>query len=189
MPALLPIAPLVPAKKTMVEVALKAAEATNKRKADAQKAMSEARDADRDLKSHQSKLVLTKAELTIKEASVKSEFSTKLAKAEADLKKATDSQTIVALTAALKKVRDDEKKAKDALKKQKVDLKVEEAKIAAEVKKVAELKLSAENAMKLALGKGKTRRFGKKANGKGGSDFVINPPWWDWNEFPRMLEA
>jgi hypothetical protein len=164
MPALLPLAPVVPAKKTMVEVALKAAEARTKLKADAEKAVSEVQDADRDLKAHQSELILTKAELATKEASVKSEFNTKLAKAEADLKKATDSQTIVALTAALKKVRDDEKKAKDALKKQKVDLKVEEAKIAAEVKRVDALKLSAENATKLALGKGKTRRFGKKAN-------------------------
>jgi hypothetical protein len=181
--AALPIVPVVPAKKSLTEVALKAAEVTKKLKVDADKAVSVARDADRELSSRKELAADKKADLKAAEASLNATFQTKLAVAEANVKKASP-QEMAKAVAALQKVRADMKEAKDELNGQKMVLRVEEAKLAEEVKRVGALKLSAENAVKLALGKGKTRSKLWRKKGDKPGDTIIMPPW-DWDGYPR----
>lgn len=183
--AAVPVSPAVPAKKSLTEVALKAAEVTKKLKADADKAVSAARDADRELSSRKEIAADKKADLQTAEASLNATFQTKLAVAEANVKKASSPLEMAKAMADLQKVRADMKVAKDELNGQKMVLRVEEAKLAEEVKRVGALKLSAENAAKLALGKGKTRsKLWKKKGGKPGEGHTIIMPPWDWDPRP-----
>jgi hypothetical protein len=169
---------VVQAKKTMGWAALKGAEITEKRKADAEKAVSAAQDADGELRGQQRELIEMKANIASQEASIKAEYSSKLAIAEEALKKASSPQSVAVATAALQKVRADEKKAKEGLRKHRQEMMVAEARLEAETKKVDAMKTAAENAVKIAIGKGKTRRFlGKKKDESADAPTFALPPW------------